>query len=213
METGGDFGAPVLRTRIMAAARRSFEKLGYRGASIAMIARDAGIAVGTVYLYFKNKEQILIALFEESNSRWMAQARRAADQPGSAEERLMRVAEASIEHYRRDELLRAVITRDLTMILAPLGEEFRRKVLRHNVELMAEIIRAGVRDGELRPLDPELAAFVLWTAADALFTQKLYRYEQVLPVYIAMVRDGLRNPARSRGASRRRKVRHSTQRI
>jgi AcrR family transcriptional regulator len=203
MEAGGQAGEPVLRGRIMAAARRRFEKFGYRGASIAMIARDAGIAVGTVYLYFKNKEQILIALFEESNSRWMAEARRAADQPGSAEERLMRVAQASVEHYQRDELLRAVIARDLEMILAPLGEQFRDKVLRHNVELMAEIIRAGVRAGELRALDPEKTAFVLWTAADALFIQKRYRYEEILPIYIAIVRDGLRGPAASGAGTHR----------
>jgi TetR/AcrR family fatty acid metabolism transcriptional regulator len=195
----------------MAAARRRFEKFGYRGTSIATIARDAGIAVGTVYLYFRNKEQILIALFEQSNSRWMAEARRAADQPGTAEERLMRVAQASIEHYQRDELLYAVIRRDIEMILAPLGEEFREKVLHHNVQLMAEIIREGVRAGQLHALDPEKAAFVLWTAADALFAQKRYRYEEILPVFIRIVRNGLvgndARPGPGKGGNRRLKKR------
>src|SRR5579885_882724 len=200
MEAAGGSGEPVLRGRIMAAARRRYEKFGYRGASIAAIARDAGIAAGTVYLYFRNKEQILVALFDQSNSRWMAEARRAADHPGTAEERLMRVAQASIEHYQRDELLYAVIRRDIKMILAPLGEEFRDKVLRHSVALMAEIIRDGVRAGEFRPLDPEKTAFVLWTAADALFVQQHYRYEEILPVFIGIVRDGLHNPAGSKAA-------------
>jgi len=177
----------------MSAARKRFEKSGYRATSIALIARDAGVAVGTVYLYFKNKEQILTALFEESNSRWMAEARHAADQPGSAEERLLRVAQASIERYQRDELLRAVMTRDLEIILAPLCEEFRDRVLRQNVEVMAEILRDGVRSGELRPLDPDKTAFVLWTTADALFTQKQHRYEELVPIYIEILRDGLRN--------------------
>lgn len=194
----------------MAAARNRFEKFGYRATSVAQIARDAGIAVGTVYLYFKTKEQILVALFDESNSHWMAEARRAVDQLGSAEERLLRVAHASIERYQRDELLRAVMTRDLEMLLAPLCEEFRDKVLHHNVNLMAEIIRAGVDAGELRAVDPEKAAFVLWTAADALFMQKVYRYEDLLPIFVGIVRDGLsspktrrrdrpQNPSRSRG--------------
>lgn len=69
------FPDSVPRGRIMTAARKRFEKFGYRATSVALIARDAGIAVGTVYLYFKNKEQILTALFEESDSRWMAEAR------------------------------------------------------------------------------------------------------------------------------------------
>jgi AcrR family transcriptional regulator len=187
----------------MAAARKRFEKFGYRATSIALIARDAGIAVGTVYLYFKNKERILTALFEESNSRWMAEARRAADHPGSAEERLLRVAQASIERYQRDELLRAVMTRDLEVILAPLCEEFRDRVLRHDVEVMAEVLRDGIGSGELSPLDPEKTAFVLWATADALFTQKDYRYEDLIPIYIGIVRDGLRNRGSSPGEVRR----------
>ena len=138
----------VPRARIMAAARKRFKKCGYRATSIALIARDAGIAVGTIYLYFRNKKQILVALFDESNARWMAEAERAVNQPGSAEERLLRVAQASMERNQRDQLLRAVMNRDLEIILDSLCEEFRDKVLRHNVEVMADIIRDGVRSGE-----------------------------------------------------------------
>jgi AcrR family transcriptional regulator len=178
----------------MAAARKRFEKFGYRATSIALIARDAGIAVGTIYLYFKNKEQILVALFDESNARWMAEAERAASPPGSAEERLLRVAQASIERTQRDQLLRAVMNRDLEIILAPLCEEFRDKVLRHNIEVIADIIRDGVRTRELRSTDPEMTAFILWTTADALLLQEQFRYEELLPLYIGIVRDGLRTP-------------------
>jgi AcrR family transcriptional regulator len=176
----------------MAAARRRFEKFGFRATNIAAIAHDAGIAVGTIYLYFKNKEQILVALFDESNQRWMAEARRAAEAPGSAEERLLRVAQASLERYQRDRLLSAVMTRDLEMVLAPLAEEFRDKVMRHDIAVMADIIRAGMGNRELRTVDPEKTAFVLWTAADALFMQKHYRCEEILPSFVAVVRDGLR---------------------
>src|SRR5215469_3618405 len=184
----------VPRARIMAAARKRFEKFGYRATTIALIARDAGIAVGTIYLYFRNKEQILVALFDESNARWMAEAARAANQAGSAEERLLRVAQASIERNQRDQLLRAVMNRDLEMILAPLCEEFRDKVLRHNVELMAGVIRDGVRTGELRSTDPEKTAFILWTTADALLLQNQFPYEELLPTYVGIVRNGLRIP-------------------
>jgi TetR/AcrR family fatty acid metabolism transcriptional regulator len=195
----------------MAAARKRFERFGYRATSIALIARDAGIAVGTIYLYFKNKEQILVALFDESNARWMAEAERAASQPGSAEQRLLRVAQASIERNQRDQLLRAVMNRDLEMILAPLCEEFRDQVLRHNVEVMANVIRDGVRTGELRSTDAEKTAFVLWTTADALLTQKQFRYEELLPTYIGIVRDGLRNPENQNGKTRERRGRATSE--
>src|SRR6516225_6571599 len=201
----------VPRARIMAAARKRLEKFGYRATSIALIARDAGIAVGTIYLYFKNKEQILVALFDESNARWMAEAERAASQPGSAEQRLLRVAQASIERNQRDQLLRAVMNRDLEMILAPLCEEFRDQVLRHNVDVMANVIRDGVRTGELRSTDAEKTAFVLWTTADAQLTQKQFRYEELLPTYIGIVRDGLRNPENQNGKTRERRGRATSE--
>jgi AcrR family transcriptional regulator len=73
----------------MIAARKRFEKFGYRATNIALIATDAGIAVATICLYLKNKEQILVALFGESNACWTAEAERDASQPGSAEERLL----------------------------------------------------------------------------------------------------------------------------
>lgn len=96
------------------------------------------------------------------------------------------------------------MTRDLEIILAPLREEFRNKVLCHDVELMAEILQDAIRSGEVRMIDPQKAAFVLWTAAEALFTQKQYRYEELLPSFIAIARDGLRNHERLGGNGPRR---------
>jgi hypothetical protein len=98
-----------------------------------------------------------------------------------------------VERKQRDQLLGAVMNRDLEIFLAPLWEELRDKVLHHNLAVMADIIRNGVGRGELRSTDPEKTAFVLWTTADALLFQKHFRYEDVLPTYIGIVRDGLRD--------------------
>ena len=51
-----------------------------------------------------------------------------------------------------------------------------------------------MRTGELRSTDPEKTAFILWTTADALLLQKQFPYEDLLPTYVGIVRDGLRNP-------------------
>jgi TetR/AcrR family transcriptional regulator, fatty acid metabolism regulator protein len=186
----------ISRTRILAAARQRFERRGFRATSIAAIARAAGVAVGTIYLYFKNKEQILVALFDESNARWADEARNITEGPGGAEQRLLRLAYASNARYERDLLLRSVMTRDLEVILAPLCEELRGKVMHDTVALIAGVIRDGIRRKELRALDADKAAYILWTTADALFMQKDFRYEDLLPVYIAIVSDGLRQPSK-----------------
>ncbi len=188
----------ISRTRILAAARQRFERRGFRATSIAAIARAAGVAVGTIYLYFKNKEQILVALFDESNARWISEARGITEGPGGAEERLVRLAYASNARYERDLLFRSVMTRDLEVILAPLCDELRGKVMRETVALIMGVIRDGIRREELRALDADKAAYVLWTTADALFMQTEFRYEDLLPVYIAIVSDGLRLPSKGK---------------
>jgi TetR/AcrR family transcriptional regulator, fatty acid metabolism regulator protein len=52
------------RARILASAERVFAKRGFFAARVSEIAKDAGVADGTIYLYFKSKDDILISLFE-----------------------------------------------------------------------------------------------------------------------------------------------------
>src|SRR3979409_2706260 len=52
------------RDRILAAAERVFARRGFFAARVSEIAKDAGVADGTIYLYFKNKDDLLISLFE-----------------------------------------------------------------------------------------------------------------------------------------------------
>ncbi|MCD6265528.1 MAG: TetR/AcrR family transcriptional regulator [Deltaproteobacteria bacterium] len=51
--------------KIISAATRVFAKNGFYKAKVSEIAKEAGIADGTIYIYFKHKDDILIALFEE----------------------------------------------------------------------------------------------------------------------------------------------------
>jgi len=51
--------------RILQAAIKVFAKNGFYNSKVSEIAQEAGVADGTIYLYFKNKDDILISLFEE----------------------------------------------------------------------------------------------------------------------------------------------------
>jgi AcrR family transcriptional regulator len=182
--------APV-RTRILAAARRRFADFGYRRTGIAEIARDAGIAPGTVYRYFTNKEEVFRAVMRDGLTRWLATARRVVREPGTAVERLARLGQASLEFTRDDPLLHSVYRRDGEIIFAPLLEELHEELVRENVAMMASVIRAGIRDGTFRAVDPERAAFVLFCGGDALSNQRRYPYDEVLPLYSEIVMSGL----------------------
>src|SRR2546426_4025677 len=90
------------RTRIMAAAEERFAAFGYRRTGIAEIARDAGVAPGTLYRYFENKEEVFRAVMREGLARWLETARRVLAEPRTPLQRLARLREASVDHNRGD---------------------------------------------------------------------------------------------------------------
>src|SRR5438045_2956591 len=70
------------RERILAAAERVFARHGFFAAKVTDVAKDAGVADGTIYLYFKNKDDLLISLFEHRMTQVNATLRAAiADAP------------------------------------------------------------------------------------------------------------------------------------
>ena len=61
------------RARILRAAVTVFAKYGFYNSRITQIARQAGVADGTIYLYFKNKDELLISIFEEEMEKFTAE--------------------------------------------------------------------------------------------------------------------------------------------
>src|SRR4051812_7690120 len=82
--------------QLLEAARRCFLLHGYRRTSIDDVAREAGVAKGTVYLYFRSKEEMFRAVSAGIIRKYLEEAERAADAPGTVEERLAAALEAKI---------------------------------------------------------------------------------------------------------------------
>ena len=179
------------RTRILQAAEQRFATFGYRHTGIAEIARDAGVAAGTLYRYFENKEEIFRAVMRELLQSWLARARAAVTPPGTATERLARLGAASVEFNRENALINSVYRRDGEIIFAPLLEELHEELLRQNVAMIADVVRDAIREGSFRDVDPERAAFILFMGGDALTNQTHYRYEDILPLYAEITMQGL----------------------
>ena len=64
VHSAGGGGGGDKRERILAAAERIFARHGFFAAKVSDVAKDAGVADGTIYLYFKSKDDLLISLFE-----------------------------------------------------------------------------------------------------------------------------------------------------
>lgn len=81
---------------LLAAAKRCFLLHGYRRTSIDDVAQEAGVAKGTVYLYFKSKEEIFRAVSGAVIRKYLEAAEQAAASPGTVEERLSAALEAKV---------------------------------------------------------------------------------------------------------------------
>lgn len=190
------------RERLITAARKRFETFGYRRTGIAEIARDAGLAAGTIYRYFKGKEEVFLEVMRRVNAAWLAAGRAALAGPGTAVDRLRRLGQASVEFNQDNALLLAILRRDTEILFAPVEEQLYDDFVRANVAMIAEAVRDGIAEGTFRQVDPERAAFILFSAGNVLSMQKYHPYFELLPLFEDIVYEGLLARA-AKGARRR----------
>src|SRR5579884_4025689 len=84
------------RERILNAAVRVFAKKGFHAARVSEVAKAAGVADGTIYLYFKSKDELLVSLFEDRVERLLAYMREELPKLDDAASRLRRVIELQL---------------------------------------------------------------------------------------------------------------------
>src|SRR5512135_2576007 len=188
------------RRRILDAAVRVFARKGYFAARVSDVAQKAGVADGTIYLYFRGKEDILVRLFDEVMSEHVAKARGAVHALASAPDRLLAIAERHLAALGENRDLAAVFQVELRQSTRFM-ERFTASWLRDYFELLDEVIEGGQRDGSLRAdVNRKIAAKVLFGALDEtvtswLLSDKKYRLEDLAAPVVDLFLRGAAAPA------------------
>jgi TetR/AcrR family fatty acid metabolism transcriptional regulator len=161
------------RRRILDAAVHVFARKGYFAARVADVAKQAGVADGTIYLYFRSKEDILVRLFDEVMSEHVLQARALVGALPSAPERLLAFARRHLSVLGGNRDLAAVFQVELRQSKSFM-ERFSASWLRDYFALLDEILEQGQREGSLRAdVNRRLAARILFGALDETVTSWL----------------------------------------
>lgn len=163
-------GAGDKRAAILAAATRVFARRGFFNAQVADVAREAGVAAGTVYLYFRNKDHLLTSIFEESMTRALEETERALDGVADPVERLRRLARVHLGGLGSQRDLAIVFQVELRQS-TKFMERFSAAQLRTYLEHLQEAVRAAQEAGVFRAdLNPTLAAKAIFGALDEMVT-------------------------------------------
>ena len=162
---GGDKREAILR-----AAIRVFAHNGYFNSKVADIAREAGIADGTVYLYFKSKEEILHSIFDRSVDEALTAARKQIELISDAREKLRRIALLHLERLGADRDLAVVFQVELRGS-TKFMEEFSASGFAEYLSLIRSTFEEGQRTGVFRSdLNAKVVAKILFGALDEMAT-------------------------------------------
>lgn len=137
------------RERILDAAVRVFASKSFHTATVAEIAREAGVADGTIYLYFKNKDDLLICLFEERMGEINEGMRKAVAQCRTPLEKLRTFVRHHLEEVARRPELAEVLTVELRQS-ARLMKEYEAVAFGSYLDILSEILEEGIADGSIR---------------------------------------------------------------
>jgi len=174
---------PDKHQQIIEAAVRVFARNGYYNSRVSDIAREAGIASGTIYLYFRTKNDILVTLFREKMAAFVAHLRKAIEAEPDAVAKLRRLVALHFKILEADPELAEVVQVELRQ-----GHKFFRGASAAEVgayfALIGSVLEEGVESGLFRKdLPIKVATKALFGAVDQMATswvlgKRAYRLSQ-----------------------------------
>ena len=139
---------PEKRKRLLHAAVQTFGRRGFHEAKIAEIAAEAGVAEGTVYLYFSSKEDLLGLRLRRDDGRGPLAGPGDPDRGWTGREKLKQLVGLHLSFLARDRDLASVFQIELRRS-ARLVERFSRTKLSEYFRLLDGVVREGIASGEL----------------------------------------------------------------
>ncbi len=183
--------------QIIDAAVIAIAENGYHQAQVSKIAKQAGVADGTIYLYFKNKEDILISVFQEKMGLFVDNLQDIIKNESSSSEKLKQMIENHFRVLANDRHLATVTQLELRQS----NKEIRLKInaiLKEYLMLLDQILIEGMLSGEFNTtMDVRLARQMVFGTVDEITTTWVmneYRYDLIAlaPKVTQLVLNGLK---------------------
>jgi AcrR family transcriptional regulator len=151
------------RGEILNAAERLFAKKGFFKTSMAEIAQEAEFAVGSLYQFFKSKDEIYVAIMEDKFEEYLRRLDQEVDRAKGVIERIETVISVTLQHFEEHRNFFRIYATEWGGSDCPvkghLGEKIAKLVESH-VASLARIMQAGIRQGLFKKMDSYELAYL-----------------------------------------------------
>ena len=162
--TGGKYQA------IIEAAVRVIAQQGYHNAQVSKIAKEAGVADGTIYVYFENKDDVLISVFKEKMGQFIEAIHRKMKPLPSVREKLHCLISMHFGNMAKNKNY-AVVTQIELRRANPVVQEGIRQTLKKYFDLIDDLVEEGKQEGLFpKDLDRRLARKMIFGTLDQVVT-------------------------------------------
>ena len=135
--------------RILEAAVKIFAKQGFHQSTVAQIAKEAGVADGTIYLYFKNKDDILVQFFSYRTKQVFEKFQAEVDRAANCLDKLRNLIRRHLEEFQRDRD-GAIVYQVETHQYNRLAEAQIKEMSKMYLDLIVDIVEQGQQEGTIR---------------------------------------------------------------
>ncbi|MCD6280442.1 MAG: TetR/AcrR family transcriptional regulator [Deltaproteobacteria bacterium] len=175
---------PVKETRkkqIKDAALKLFSEKGFHNTTMAEIALAAGVGKGTLYWYWKSKEELAFSLVSDMLSAFLALIEETRDCEGNIIKRLEKLAQRVADLYQQEKEYCRLLLKFRADRHYSFNPEYIEQVMSYYVRMrsaIASLIEQGIKSGEFRNVDSQFMAFIILGIVEGLELEWLENEEE-----------------------------------
>lgn len=184
--------------KIIQAATKVFAQKGFYNSKVADVAKEANVADGTIYLYFKNKDDLLISIFEDSMDTFSGEVQKVVDGVSDPIEKLRRFIRLHLELVREHQDTSLVLQIELRQS-SKFMKEYAATKFRDYLTIISNILEEGQAKGLFKKsINPLIVKRAIFGAVDemaldwVLMKKKKYTMEEVAEQLGSMLVEGLK---------------------
>lgn len=165
-----------METSIAQAAKEVFAAQGYRGTTLGQVAQRLEMSKGTIYLYYRNKDDLFLRVVEALIAAMLAATAQDAKTPKDPLEKLQSLVHNKMAFFERErDFFRIYLHEKQGLEVAPKDPHKRtlRDMYLQGIATLAGVLQEGIDAGVLRPMDSRRLAFCLQEMMNAMLLQRI----------------------------------------